>query len=143
TETPAETPANPPNGALDAQFRIFTVNLILDNSQTTETPVIVETQQTHVNIFGTIEKAFDMRGVWVTDFTKIKAGSLLRANGGYLILNALDALTEPGVWKSLKRVLLSRQIEIQAGETFFQVTTTALKPEAIPMNVKVILIGDE
>ncbi|HET7153399.1 MAG TPA: AAA family ATPase, partial [Candidatus Kapabacteria bacterium] len=127
----------------DAAFRMFTVNLILDNSQTTESPVIIETQPTFNNIFGTIEKVYDARGVWITDFTKIKAGSLLRANGGYLIINALDALTEPGVWKTLKRVLLHRKIEIQPIDTVFQVTQSALKPEAIPTNVKVLIIGDE
>ncbi|HZV13289.1 MAG TPA: ATP-binding protein, partial [Candidatus Kapabacteria bacterium] len=79
----------------DTLFRMFAVNLILDTSQTDEAPVIIETQPTYTNIFGTIEKVYDARGVWVTDFTRIKAGSLLRANGGYLIINALDALTEP------------------------------------------------
>jgi lon-related putative ATP-dependent protease len=80
--------------------------------------------------------------VWFTDFTNIKSGALLRADGGYLVLNAADALNEPGVWKTLKRVLLYRKLEIQSVEGGGQVVNSALKPEAIDINVKVILIGN-
>ncbi len=127
-------------------FRVYQVNVVLDNSKTTGCPVIIETTPTFVNLFGTLEKVYDQRGgFWTTDFTRIKAGSLLRADGGYLIINATDALSETGVWKALKRVLLHRKLEIQSLESFFQTSTpsaSAMKPEPIDLNVKVIMIGD-
>ncbi len=72
----------------------------------------------------------------------LRAGSILRADGGFLIMYALDALTEPGVWRTLKRTLNHAKLEIQPLEMFFPFGTSALKPEPIDLNVKVILIGD-
>ena len=80
--------------------------------------------------------------VWRTDFTKVKAGSLLRADGGYLVLNALDALIEPGVWQDLKRTLRTGLIDIQTYDPLFGFSAASLKPEPIQINVKVIMIGD-
>ncbi len=123
-------------------FIVYRVNLIQDNTDREPCPVVIETSPTYTNLFGTIERTVDARGFFQTDHTKIKAGALLRADGGYLVLNALDALTEPGVWKALKRTLVFRQLEIQSLDTFFQISPVALKPEPIDINVKVILIGD-
>jgi predicted ATP-dependent protease len=126
-------------------FRVYKVNVILDNSTTEGRPVVIETTPTFINIFGTVERVLDSNGYWTTDFTRIKAGSLLHADGGYLIMSANDALSEPGVWKALKRVLLHRKLEIQSIESFFQTSSaqvSALKPQAIDLNIKVILIGD-
>jgi lon-related putative ATP-dependent protease len=81
-------------------------------------------------------------GHWRTDFTRIKAGSLLDADGGYLILEALDTLIEPRVWQALKRTLRNRKVEIQNYDPFYFLATTALKPEPIECDVKVIMIGD-
>lgn len=120
----------------------YEVNLLLDNSAASCCPVVIETVPTFRNIFGTIERKQDASGFFYTDFTLIKAGSLLQADGGFLVLNAADALTEPGVWKSLQRVLLYRKLEIQSPEMFAQQSPTALKPEGIDVNVKVILIGN-
>lgn len=120
----------------------FEVNLLLDNSRTSCCPVIVETIPTFRNLFGTIERKQDARGFYSSDFTSIKPGSLLQADGGFLVINAADALTEPGVWKSLQRVLLYRKLEIQSPEMFAQQSISAMKPEAIDVNVKVILIGN-
>ncbi|MBN1447250.1 MAG: AAA family ATPase [Bacteroidetes bacterium] len=120
----------------------YEVNLVLDNSSTSVFPVIIETAPTFRNIFGTIERRQDANGFWYTDFTMIKPGSLLRADGGFLVINAADALTEPGVWKNLQRVLLYRKLEIQSLEMLMQQSSTALKPESIDVNVKVILIGN-
>lgn len=120
----------------------FEVNLLLDNSTTNGCPVIIETAPTFRNIFGTIERKQDENGFWFSDFTMIKAGALLRADGGYLVLNAADALSEPGVWRNLQRVLLYRKLEIQSIEMFTQQSVTAMKPEAIDVNVTVILIGN-
>jgi ATP-dependent Lon protease len=136
------------NSSRDSQendpFRVYCVNVVLDNSKTEGAPVIIETTPTFVNLFGTVERVPDPRGIWSTDFTRIKGGSLLRADGGYLIINAPDALSEPGVWKALKRVLLHRKLEIQSFESFFQTNSqaSAMKPQAIDLNVKVIMIGD-
>jgi ATP-dependent Lon protease len=120
----------------------YEVNIILDNSETKDQPVIIETSPTYSNLFGTIEKYSDGRGGWFADFTKIKAGSLLRANGGYLVINAMDAFSEPGVWKTLKRVLLFGQLEIQELANLFQFSPSVLKPEPINIDTKVILIGN-
>lgn len=84
----------------------------------------------------------DRSGVWRTDFSKIKAGSFIRANGGYLVLNLLDAIMEPGVWQSLKRALKSRRMEIQTYDPFYLFTTSAMKPEPIEMDIKVIVLSD-
>jgi ATP-dependent Lon protease len=84
----------------------------------------------------------DRSGTWKTDFTHIKAGSLLRANGGFLIFNALEALVEPGVWPALKRTLKNQVMEVQTYDPFYFFSTSALKPEPIECNTKVIMIGD-
>ncbi|MBC7185420.1 MAG: AAA family ATPase, partial [Calditrichaeota bacterium] len=118
------------SGGVDP-FLDYQVNLIVDNAETKGAPVIFENSPTYQNLFGTIERVADGRGMWRADFTRIKAGSFLRANGGFLVLNALDALVEPGVWQTLKRTLRNRQVEIQSFEPFFMFTTTALKPEPI------------
>ncbi|MBN2466903.1 MAG: AAA family ATPase [Deltaproteobacteria bacterium] len=121
----------------------YEVNLLVDNSETIGKPIIVEKNPTYRNLFGGIEKMLDPRyGVWRTDFTKIKAGSLLRANGGFLALNFLDAVMEPGVWQTLKRVLKNRSIEVQSFDPLYFFTMSTLKPEPIELNVKVLLVGD-
>jgi lon-related putative ATP-dependent protease len=123
-------------------LRLFTVNVILDNSTTETAPVITETTPSYNNLFGTIERVFDKRGgYWRTDFTKIKAGSVLKADQGYLIVNANDLFSEPGVWTALKRVLLYDKLEIQTFDAYFQFSQASLKPEPIDVNVKVIIIG--
>ncbi|MDD3655712.1 MAG: ATP-binding protein [Atribacterota bacterium] len=123
-------------------FLEYSVNVIVDNSDTSTSPVIIETHPSYKNLFGIIERRMDRTGHWITDFTKIKAGSLLRANGGFLVLNALDMLLEPSVWPSLKRTLLNRMIEPETYDPFPMFSTSALKPEPIECNVKVIMIGD-
>lgn len=128
-------------GLIIDYLKEYEVNIILDNSHQKNVPVIVETSPTYNNLFGTIEKYSDGRGGWFADFTRIKGGSLLRANGGYLIINATDAFMEPGVWKTLKRVLLYGQLEIQDLANIFQFSPTVLKPEPIDIDAKIILIG--
>ncbi|MCJ7497200.1 MAG: AAA family ATPase, partial [candidate division Zixibacteria bacterium] len=123
-------------------FREYEVNVIVDNSEIKGAPIIIETNPTHRNLFGTIERSFDRTGAGRTDFTKIKVGSFLRANGGYLVLNAIDALVEPGVWQALKRTLRNGIVEIQTYDPFYFFSVSALKPEAIESEVKVVMIGD-
>lgn len=119
----------------------YEVNIILDNSKQKAAPVIIETSPSYTNLFGTIEKYSDGHGGWYADFSRIKAGSLLRANGGYLIINAMDAFMEAGVWKTLKRVLLFGKLEIQDLANLYQFYPSILKPEPIEINAKIIFIG--
>lgn len=129
--------------AKDAYFSLYEVNVVLDNSENDTAPLVIETTPSYQNLFGTIEKVYDNRGFWRTDFTKIKAGALLRADQGFLIVNALDLFQEPGVWPALKRVLLYDKLEIQTMDAYFQISQSYLKPEAIDVNVKVVIIGGQ
>lgn len=123
-------------------FLHYRVNVIVDNSMLEKAPVIIENFPSYKNLFGTIERVVDKSGVWRTDFTKIHGGSLLRANGGYLVLNLTDTLFEPGVWTLLKRALKTGQIDIQAHDPDYIVNTSSLKPEPICIDVKVIIVGE-
>lgn len=120
----------------------YRVNVLVDNSNAQGAPIIVETHPTYKNLFGTIERTWDRTGQSHTDFTKIKAGSLLRADGGYLVLSLLDVLAEPGVYQALKRTLKNNKVDIQGFDPLFFFSSTAMKPEPIDVNVKVVLIGD-
>ncbi len=119
----------------------YSVNVIVDNAGTKGRPIIWETSPTYRNLFGTIERARDASGEWSTDHTRIKAGSLARADGGMLVLDALDVLAESGVWPALKRTLRTRVLEIQSFDPFNIFSGVSLKPEPIPIDVKVVLIG--
>ncbi|PYT51038.1 MAG: hypothetical protein DMG44_03845 [Acidobacteria bacterium] len=123
-------------------FRVYGVNVILAHSDEEISPVIFETTPTYANLFGTIQRAYDARGGWTSDFMDLRGGSLLRADGGFLIMYSLEALSEVGVWRALKRTLNHNRLEIQPLEMFYPFGGSALKPEAIAINVKVILIGD-
>ncbi|MGE5411670.1 MAG: AAA family ATPase [Clostridiales bacterium] len=130
-------------GLIADYYKEYEVNIVLDNSSTKECPIIIETTPSYNNIFGTIEKFSDGHGGWYADFTKIKAGALLKANGGYLVLNAMDAFQEPGVWKALKRVLMYGKLEIQDFVSYYQFSPTILKPEPIDCRTKIIFIGSQ
>ncbi len=140
-ETPPPIPGLVLPQTVDS-FSEYQVNVLVDNSETKGGPIIVETTPNYRNLFGTIERVVERSGIWKTDFLHIKAGSFLRANGGYLVFNALDALTEPWVWPALKRTLKNQVIEIQTYDPFYFFSTSALKPEPIECHTKVILIGD-
>ncbi len=137
---------SPPEGT-DAEpeeddFLEYQVNLLVDNSGTEHVPIVVETNPRYKNIFGTVERVMERGGVWKTDFTQIKPGALLQADGGYLVLYALDMLLEPGVWQDLKRTLRTGKIEIHPDEPIYGFAPTGMKPEAIDLKIKVITIGD-
>ena len=123
-------------------FRVYGVNVILAHSDEDASPVIFETTPTYANLFGTIQRAYDTRGGWTSDFMDLRGGSLLRADGGFLIMYSLEALSETGVWRALKRTLNHSRLEIQPLEMFYPFGGSALKPEAVQLDVKVILIGD-
>ena len=130
-------------GLIIDYFREYDLNIVLDNSETNECPVIIETNPTFTNLFGMIERMNDGKGNWYSDFTNIKAGSLLRANGGYLVLNVMHLFEEPGVWKYLKRVLTYSKLTIQESPYQISMALTSLKPESIEINTKVILLGSQ
>src|SRR5580704_12498195 len=123
-------------------FRVYGVNVILAHGEQETCPVIFETIPTYANVFGTIHRSYDNRAGWSSDFMDLRGGSLLRADGGYLIMYSLDALTETGVWRTLKRTLNHGKLEIQPVDIFFPFSTAAMKPEPIAVNVKILLIGD-
>ncbi len=124
-----------------SQLRDYEVNVIVDNSDLDKPPVVIENTPTFRNLFGTVERLMDRQGIWASDYRHIKAGSLLKANGGFLVLNARDSLLEVGVWPTLKRTLRNSIFEIQTYPfSFF--FSSALKPEKIPVRLKVIMIGD-
>lgn len=135
---PMPAPPTTDHGEVFLEYR---VNVIVDNSESQGAPVLVENTPTYKNLFGTIERVVDPHGRVVTNFTRIQAGSLLRASGGYVLLNLEDALTEPFVWKTLKRTLQSNQIKIEAYDPFAFFTLSALQPEAIPIHTKVVVMG--
>jgi len=124
-------------------FADYRVNVILDNTGREECPVVQETFPTFNNLFGAIERPFEDPIHTGAHFTSIKAGSILKADGGFLVVNALDVFTEPGVWKTLKRTLKHRQLEIQNLDVPGYSPPSALKPEPINVDVKVVMIGDE
>jgi len=123
-------------------YQPYHVNLIVDNADQKGPPVVVESYPTYKNLFGSIERIVDRTGVWRTDFSKIKVGSFVKANGGYLVLNLYDAAVEPGVWLALKRALKTEKMEIQTYDPFYLFTTSGLKPEPIQLDVKVAIIAD-
>jgi lon-related putative ATP-dependent protease len=103
-------------------------------------PVIYEPHPIYQNLFGRIEYVSD-QGTLITNYRRICPGSLHRANGGYLILDAEKILTYPFVWEGLKRALQAGRIEIESPYSELGINTITLKPEVIPLNVKVILVG--
>ncbi len=120
----------------------YEVNVLIDNSELKGAPVVIETNPTYPNLFGRIEKQAQF-GTLFTDFTMIKPGALHRANGGYLIIKAIDLLRSPGSWNALKRAIKNREIRIEdLAEEIGFISTKTIKPIPIPLSVKVVLVGD-
>jgi len=122
------------------RFLRWRVNVVVDNTDLSGSPVVMETEPTYTNLFGTVERTLTQSGEAVTSFMRIRAGSLMRANGGFLILNADDLLMEPRVWPGLKRALKYRRVQIQSIESLV-LGASVLKPEPVPIKVKVVVIG--
>ncbi|KAB2952596.1 AAA family ATPase [Heliorestis acidaminivorans] len=119
----------------------YEVNIFVEQKHQQGSPVIVEMNPTYANLFGKLEYSSSF-GSFVTDFTMFKAGAIHYANGGYLILPVKELLTAPGAWESLKRVLKKREMIIENLSNQLGLSLTAtIKPEALPIQVKVILIG--
>ena len=118
----------------------YEVNLFIDNSDMEEAPVIKEMNPTYYNLFGKVEYVNELGGLR-TDHTKIRAGSLHEANGGYIIIQAKDILQSSYSWESLKRALTTEKLKVE-NITGLNIISETLRPEPIPLDVKVIIIGD-
>lgn len=119
----------------------YEVNVLVDNGASRGAPIIVEPSPTYRNLFGAVERVVDRFGKLVTNFTRVTAGSLLRAHGGCLIVNLLDVLSEPLVWRALKRALKSGELEIEAYDPFALFATSTLRPEPMAIDTRVVLTG--
>jgi lon-related putative ATP-dependent protease len=120
----------------------YRVNVVVDNGNTKGRPIIIETEPSYNNLFGTIEAKVGQNLQSTSDHMRIRAGSLLRANGGFLAVNAFDAVSEAGVWPALKRALRYRRVVIRPRDILFAISGQALQPEPVEMDVKVVMIGD-
>ena len=141
-ETPSPATAVPTSPIMSGRdpFLPFQVNVLVDNSATEGPPVIIEPNPNYANLFGKIERRF-LFGGYLSDHTML--GSLQLANGGYLLLSANDVLTNPGVWPALKRAIKTKEMRIEDPfEQFGLVVPQGLRPQPMPINVKIFLIGD-
>jgi lon-related putative ATP-dependent protease len=120
----------------------FKVNVVIDNRDLEGAPVIYENNPTFQNLIGRVDH-FAHMGALMTDFRMIKPGALHKANGGYLVIDCRKILSQPYAWEGLKRALQSKEIEIEAiGQALSLISTVSLKPEPIPLSVKIALVGD-
>lgn len=133
-----EASANPTKRSLLTEF--YLPNILVDYPEGSGAPVIFEPHPTYQNLFGRIEYISD-QGALITSYRKICAGSLHKANGGYLIVDAEKVLTYPYVWEGLKRALQASRIEIESPVSDSGINTVSLKPQNIPLNIKIILVG--
>ena len=123
-------------------FSRYDVNLFIDHETLATAPVIFEDNPNYQNLIGRIEHASQI-GTLVTDFRMVKPGAMHRSNGGYLVLDARKLLMQPFAWEELKRVLRSKEIRIESlAQQYSLVSTVTLEPEAIPADIKVVLIGE-
>lgn len=124
------------------RLKRYEVNVIVSNLAQAGAPVVYEGNPTHQNLIGRIENVATF-GALVTDFTMVRPGSLLRANGGFLILDAERLLMQPFAWEALKRALIDRRVRVESlGQTLSLISTVSLEPEPIPLDVRLILVGN-
>lgn len=141
-ESQQQQPGPFPVPPREVSFRKYDINVLIDNSETKGAPVIIESNPSYPHLFGSIERQAYF-GALFTDFTMIKPGALHRANGGYLVMKALDLVKYWISWEALKRAVKDRQIKIEdLGELYGLFSTRTLKPAPIPLNVKLVLTGD-
>ncbi|MEZ5528870.1 MAG: AAA family ATPase [Porticoccaceae bacterium] len=123
-------------------FPMYKVNVLVDNSGSCSPPIVYEDNPSLNNLMGRVEHEAQF-GTLTTDFTLIRSGALHRANGGYLMLDAIKVLTNPFAWDTLKRALQSHEIRIESIDQLLSlVSTKSLEPQPVPLDIKVILLGD-
>jgi lon-related putative ATP-dependent protease len=126
----------------EPSFERYAVNVLVDNKDNLGAPVVFEANPTYNNLFGRIEHVMQMGGVATTNFTLVKPGALHRANGGYLILDAREVLINPFSWDSLKRCIKNSEIKIEdVLEQYRVMSVASLKPQPVPLQAKIIMIG--
>ncbi|MBB3330963.1 lon-related putative ATP-dependent protease [Halomonas campaniensis] len=134
----SDEPEIPP----EAVFSRFHLNLLVDNADTEGAPVIYQDLPGHQHLVGRIEHHVH-NGTLLTDFSLIRAGALHRANGGYLVLDVRGVLTQPGAWETLKRILRAGEIRTESLEQAYGlISTVSLEPQPIPLDVKIVLLGE-
>lgn len=141
-QKPTAGPMQMPRQETQKPWHKYKVNLFIDNSQLQGAPVIIDSNPSFYNLFGKLEYENSF-GTLRTDFTLIKPGLIHKANGGYIVLQIRDLLTNPLIWDCFKRVLRTREIHVDTLKDY-QLNTVAissLKPEPIPVNIKVFLVG--
>ena len=138
-----ETPSLPfLSGDSTALLASYEVNLVVSNEDAETAPVVYEPNPNYPNLLGKIEHRSEM-GALVTNFRMIRSGALLQANGGYLVLDIHRILSRPFVWEALKQALFTRKVRIEsAADTMGYSSTATLQPEPIPLDVKILLIGE-
>ena len=142
-EGPGQGGGNMPTEEMQVASMVrYRVNVLVDHGETKGTPVLYEDNPCYNNLVGRVEHISHM-GTLLTDFTLIKPGMLHLANGGYLVIDAMQLLMQPFAWDSLKRCLRSREIRVESlGQSLSLVSTVSLEPEPLPLDVKVVLVGD-
>jgi predicted ATP-dependent protease len=119
----------------------YEINLVVSNEPDKHAPVVYEVNPSYTNLVGKVEHRVEM-GALLTDFRMLRGGALLQANGGYLVLDAHRVLGRPFAWTALKQALFTRQVRIESPADTLGFATTTLKPEPIPLDVKIILVGE-
>lgn len=123
-------------------FNRFKVNLLVDHAEQRGAPIVDEEHPTYQNLIGRVEHISQL-GALITNFMLIKPGALHLANGGYLLLDAIKLLSQPFSWEAIKRALSTREIRIESlGQMYSLVSIVSLEPEPIPLDIKVVLLGD-
>ncbi len=140
--TPPQLPGFLPVSQVDS-FLAYNVNIFVDNSSLEGPPIIIEPNPNWFNIFGKVERRALM-GTYVSDHGMIKSGAIQLANEGYLILNIRDVLLNPGVWEGLKRVIRTKEVRVEDPmEQFSFFTPQGMKPQPIPVELKIVVMGDD
>ena len=141
-ESPQQQLVQLPVAPREPIFRKYDINVLVDHSETEGAPVVIESNPIYPNLFGTIERQA-LFGALFTDFTMIKPGVLHKANGGYLVMKALDLLRWYISYEALKRALRDQEIRIEdLGELYGLFSTRTIRPEPVPLNIKIVLTGD-
>lgn len=127
----------------DSDLERYGVNILVDNGNSTEVPIIRESNPNRSNLFGSIEARYEVTGECISSFMMIQAGSILKANGGFLILRAADLLASDSIWGELKRSIETGSVELEMQSSPLGTSGVTMKPEAVPCNTKIIILGPE
>ncbi len=125
-----------------ARLNLYRLNVVADRSDLAGAPVVLENFPTRQNLVGSVERVQEGQFAWRADATTIRGGSLLRADGGYLVVQAQDLLTEPGAWDGLKRTIKNGLLELGGASGGLLGLPRTLEPDAVPVDVKVVLVGE-